>query len=80
VRESGSHCSSTNCLQAEDHATLFYLELITRITIANRDRVLIIWRGVSDHISRLISATAPTLDTLFELERAVTALLRLAVR
>jgi hypothetical protein len=41
---------------------------------------MIIWRGVSDHISRLISATAPTLDTLFELERAVTALLRLAVR
>ncbi len=41
---------------------------------------MIIWRGVSDHISRLISATATTLDTLFQLERAVTALLRLAVR
>jgi len=66
--------------KADHQATLFYLELISRITIANKDRVMIIWRGVSDHISRLISATAPTLDTLFELERAVTALLRLSVR
>jgi hypothetical protein len=32
------------------------------------------------YISPLISATATTLDTLFQLEQAVTALLRLAVR
>ncbi len=32
------------------------------------------------YIFRLISATATTLDTLFQLERAVTALLRLTVR
>ena len=55
--------------QAEGHATLFYLELITRITVANRDRVMIIWRGVSDHISRLISATAPLADGVAWFER-----------
>jgi len=63
-----------------EHAALFYLELITRITIANRDRVGAIWRGVCDHLHRMISASARTLDTQFQLERAVTSLVRLGVR
>ena len=52
-----------------DHAVIFYLEIITRITIANRDRVNVIWRVVCDHLHRLISASARTLDTHFQLER-----------
>merc|ERR1719445_2015079 len=63
-----------------EHDALFYLELITRITIANRDRVGAIWRGVVDHLHRMISASARTLDTQFQLERAVTSLVRLGVR
>ena len=63
-----------------DHAAIFYLEVITRITIANRDRVHVIWRVVCDHLHRMISASARTLDTHFQLERAVTSLLRLGVR
>jgi len=63
-----------------EHDALFYLELITRITIANRDRVGAIWRGVCDHLHRMISASARTLDTQFQLERAVTSLVRLGVR
>merc|ERR1719222_1199143 len=65
-----------------DHGSLFYLELLTRITIANRDRVGAVWRGVVDHLHRMISASARTLggETQFQLERAVTALLRLGVR
>ena len=63
-----------------DQAAVFYLELITRITIANRDRVTVIWRVVCDHLHRLISASSRTLDTHFQLERAVTSLLRLGIR
>jgi len=63
-----------------DHAVIFYLEVITRITIANRDRVNVIWRVVCDHLHRMISASARTLDTHFQLERAVTSLLRLGIR
>ena len=61
-----------------DHGSLFYLELLTRITIANRDRVGAVWRGVVDHLHRMISASARTLggETQFQLERAVTSLLR----
>jgi len=76
----GSNLESVGSNQSDSQDTMFFLELITRITIANRDRVLIIWRSVSDHISRLISATASSLDTLFHLERTVTALMRLTVR
>merc|ERR1719239_1212839 len=65
-----------------DHGSLCYLELLTRITIANRDRVGAVWRGVVDHLHRMISASARTLggETQFQLERAVTSLLRLGVR
>ena len=45
-----------------EHDALFYLELMTRITIANIDRV------------GLISASARTLDMQFHLERAVSSL------
>jgi len=75
--DTGDTKDTTN---SSEHAALFYLELITRITIANRDRVGAIWRGVCDHLHRMISASARTLDTQFQLERAVTSLVRLGVR
>jgi len=65
---------------SSEHDVLFYLELITRITIANRDRVGVIWRGVCDHLHRMISASARNIDTQFQLERAATSLVRLGVR
>jgi len=71
---------SKELIRTSEHDALFYLELITRITIANRDRVGAIWRGVVDHLHRMISASARTLDTQFQLERAVTSLVRLGVR
>merc|ERR1719158_2674850 len=71
---------SKELVRTSEHDALFYLELITRITIANRDRVGAIWRGVVDHLHRMISASARTLDTQFQLERAVTSLVRLGVR
>eukprot|EP00090_Calanus_glacialis_P001547 TRINITY_DN11122_c0_g1_i1.p1 TRINITY_DN11122_c0_g1~~TRINITY_DN11122_c0_g1_i1.p1 ORF type:complete len:1921 (+),score=712.97 TRINITY_DN11122_c0_g1_i1:73-5835(+) len=74
------HTDTRDVAVTSEHDALFYLELITRITIANRDRVGAIWRGVCDHLHRMISASARTLDTQFQLERAVTSLVRLGVR
>ena len=70
--------------QAEDqredeHAVLFFQEMIVRITGQNLDRVPVVWKDVSEHISRLI-ATSTGKDKHFLLERSVTALMRLAVR
>ena len=45
-----------------DHGALFYLELLTRITLANRDRVSAVWRGVVDHLHR--SALLPRLGDM----------------
>ncbi len=65
----------------DEHATLFFLEVLVRVTVQNRDRVSIVWRQVSDHLARLVVASASSSSSSpFLLERSVTALLRLAVR
>ena len=55
--------------KADEHAVLFFLELVTRITVANRDRVGIIWRSVADHMARLIAASAGNVETIFQVRR-----------
>ena len=50
------------------------MAMTTRITVANTDRVGAIWRGVCNHLHRMISASARTLDMQFHLERAVSSL------
>lgn len=37
---------------ADEYAVVFVLELIIRITVQNRDRVMCIWYPVRDHIHR----------------------------
>ena len=44
-----------------DRGSLFYIQLVTRITITNRDRVGAVWRGLVDHLHRMISASSRTL-------------------
>ena len=63
----------------DEHAVLFFQEMIVRITGQNLDRVPVVWGAVSEHISRLI-ATSTGKEKHFLLERSVTALMRLAVR
>ena len=59
--------------EPRDHGSL-NLELVTRITIANRDRVGAVWRGVVDHLHRMISASTRTLggENQLQLELAST--------
>jgi hypothetical protein len=60
---------------------IFYLELLIRITIHNKDRVLDIWPSVSDHMSKLtLVASEAVSKRPFLLERTVNGLLRLSVR
>ncbi|TRY67573.1 hypothetical protein TCAL_07827 [Tigriopus californicus] len=63
----------------DEHARLFFLEMITKVAIQNRDRIQVIWMSVSDHLARLIMSSS-SVDKQFMLERSVTSLLRLAVR
>ena len=61
---------------SEDSA-VFYLEILFRVIVQNRDRILSFWSSVKQHLVDIIS-TSREYSVL--LERAVTGLLRLAVR
>lgn len=62
-----------------ENITVFFLELLVKIVIQNRDRVIIIWPAVRDHLYTLVM-NASHCDYQFLLERAVIGLLRLAIR
>ena len=70
--------------ETKDEAmAIFYLELLVRVTIQNKDRVAEIWPSISDHMNRLIGISAVTENASkrpFLLERAVNGLLRMTVR
>ena len=61
---------------AEDSA-VFYLEMLFRIVVQNRDRILSFWSGVKQHLIDIISTSTQHSRLL---ERAVTGLVRLGVR
>lgn len=62
-----------------ESVTVFFLELLIKVAIQNRDRVMIIWPIVRDHLYTLVM-NASHCDYQFLLERAVIGLLRLAIR
>ncbi|KAF5306262.1 hypothetical protein FQA39_LY08960 [Lamprigera yunnana] len=62
-----------------ENVTVFFLELLIRIVIQNRDRVMSVWNIVRDHLYTLVM-NASHCDYQFLLERSVIGLLRLAIR
>ncbi len=65
----------------DESAAIFFLELLVRTTIQNKDRVTEIWPSVSDHLEKLVSiASEAAAKRPFLLERSVNAVLRLSVR
>lgn len=68
--------------QSKDETqAIFFLELLVRITIQNKDRVTEIWPAVSEHVNRLVLVASEMVNKRpFLLERSVNGLLRLAVR
>ncbi|XP_066139607.1 Golgi-specific brefeldin A-resistance guanine nucleotide exchange factor 1 [Euwallacea fornicatus] len=62
-----------------ENVTVFFMELMFKIVIQNRDRVITIWQPVRDHIYTLVM-NASVFDYQFLLERSVIGLLRIAIR
>ncbi|CAG9763319.1 unnamed protein product [Ceutorhynchus assimilis] len=62
-----------------ENVTVFFMELLFKIVIQNRDRVITIWQPVCDHIYTLVM-NASVFDYQFLLERSVIGLLRIAIR
>ncbi|XP_057671770.1 Golgi-specific brefeldin A-resistance guanine nucleotide exchange factor 1 [Diorhabda carinulata] len=62
-----------------DNVTVFFLELLIKVVIQNRDRVMTVWQKVRDHIYTLVM-NASVFDFQFLLERSVIGLLRIAIR
>ncbi|CAG9864708.1 unnamed protein product [Phyllotreta striolata] len=62
-----------------ENVTVFFLELLVKIVIQNRDRVMTIWDRVRDHVYTLVMNSS-LMDYQFLLERSVVGLLRIAVR
>ena len=61
----------------DEDAAVFFLELLIKVVLQNRDRVSPFWQGLRDHIYNLVvNAVEPT----FLVDRAVVGLLRLAIR
>ncbi|KAG8226682.1 hypothetical protein J437_LFUL005496, partial [Ladona fulva] len=61
----------------DEDTTVFFLELLLKVVIQNRDRVGCIWQGVRDHIYSLVMGAAAC-ERHFLMERSVVGLLRLA--
>ncbi|GAB1600980.1 Golgi-specific brefeldin A-resistance guanine nucleotide exchange factor 1-like [Argonauta hians] len=71
------HSDEALCIQGDEDSAVFFLELLIKVVLQNRDRVTIIWQSVRDHLYNLIvDATTHT----FLVERAVVGLLRIAIR
>ncbi|XP_035213232.1 Golgi-specific brefeldin A-resistance guanine nucleotide exchange factor 1-like isoform X2 [Stegodyphus dumicola] len=63
----------------DEDSTVFLMELLIKIVLLNRDRVMSIWRIIRDHLLNLIMASAAS-DHKYLLERAVVGILRIAIR
>ncbi|GFS40758.1 golgi-specific brefeldin A-resistance guanine nucleotide exchange factor 1 [Nephila pilipes] len=63
----------------DEDSAVFLLELLIKIVLLNRDRVMSIWTIIRDHMLNLIMASAAS-DHNFLLERAVVGILRIAIR
>ncbi|GLH14697.1 Golgi-specific brefeldin A-resistance guanine nucleotide exchange factor 1 [Gryllus bimaculatus] len=66
-------------LSYDEDVAVFFLEMLLKVVIQNRDRVNAVWQGVRDHIYGLMMGAAAG-EYCFLLERAVVGLLRLAIR
>ncbi|KAI5753663.1 hypothetical protein M8J77_002244 [Diaphorina citri] len=62
-----------------EDTTVFFLELLLKVVIQNRDRASTLWPGVRDHLYTLLMRGAST-DQQFLVERTIVGVLRLAIR
>ena len=69
MTSNGNHC--------EEESAIFYLELLVKVVLQNRDRVTPFWQSIRDHLYHLVVNAD---EHSFLVERAVVGLLRIAIR
>lgn len=72
-------CQGPGNSQYDEDASVFFLELLVKVVIQNRDRANGVWPSVRDHIYSLVMG-ASACNYHYLMERSVVALLRLAIR
>lgn len=65
--------------QYDEDSVVFVLEVLIKISIQNRDRVMVFWDPLREHLFSMIYAAAAS-DMPYLLERSTVGLLRLALR
>ncbi|CAL1527993.1 unnamed protein product [Lymnaea stagnalis] len=76
IRQGTEDQGSMNGLYDED-ACVFFLELLVRVVLQNRDRIAPVWQAVRDHFYNIIVNSS---SNSFLVERAVVGLLRISIR
>ncbi|KAL6130430.1 hypothetical protein ACLB2K_068809 [Fragaria x ananassa] len=66
-----------NSSPEDDGTAVFCLELLIAITLNNRDRIVLLWQGVYEHISNIVQSTVMPCALV---EKAVFGLLRICQR
>ncbi|KAJ4953885.1 hypothetical protein NE237_030717 [Protea cynaroides] len=66
-----------NSSPEDEDTAVFCLELLIAITLKNRDRIVLLWQGVYEHISNIVQSTVMPCSLV---EKAVFGLLRICQR
>ncbi|KAJ0574029.1 putative Sec7 domain, guanine nucleotide exchange factor, Sec7 domain superfamily [Helianthus annuus] len=69
--------NSGNSSPEDEDTAVFCLELLIAVTLNNRDRIVILWQGVYEHIANIVHATVMPCALV---EKAVFGLLRICQR
>ncbi|CAJ1864201.1 unnamed protein product [Sphenostylis stenocarpa] len=73
----GTQHPKGNRISEDEDPSVFCLELLVAITLNNRDRVVLIWKGVYEHLSNIIRSTVMPCALV---EKAIFGLLRICHR
>ncbi|XP_063243123.1 Golgi-specific brefeldin A-resistance guanine nucleotide exchange factor 1 isoform X2 [Bacillus rossius redtenbacheri] len=79
IASQGPDAHASSGLVYDEDAAIFFLELLLKVIIQNKDRAGPLWAGVHAHLYGLLLGAAPA-EQHFLVERVVVGLLRLAVR
>lgn len=77
ARSEVAHKEIGNGLPYNETASIFFIELLTKVVIANKDRANLVWDPVQEHLSGLIVATE---RHPLVVEQALIAILRIGER
>ncbi|CAG0916827.1 unnamed protein product [Notodromas monacha] len=64
----------------DDKSTIFFMEMLVKVVLQNRDRAQAVWKPVCDHVCGLICSASGVGERAFLLERCVVSLLCMATR